>query len=139
MRNEFQLPEGDLIYLKNLDLVWETIIDRGMHWVIIHNYPVPSGYNITTTSVAIKIETGYPRTGLDMAYFFPGLSRVDGIAINALCPQQIDAKVFQRWSRHRTPQNPWRAGVDDLSTHMSLVSFWFEQEFLKKAKNGITA
>lgn len=138
MRREFQLPEEDIFFLESLELKWETIIDAGMHWVIIHNYPVPSGYNVNTTTVAIKIETGYPRTALDMAYFNPHLSRKDGQIINAICCQIINGQNFQRWSRHRTLINPWREGVDDLSTHMSLVSFWFEQEFLKKA-NGIAA
>ena len=137
MRRQFQIPEDDIVYLDNRGLDWETVNDAGMHWVIIYHYPVPLGYTILDTTVAIKIETGYPRTGLDMAYFFPALVRKDGQPINATCQQSIDSKLFQRWSRHRTALNPWREGVDDLSTHMSLVSFWFEQEFLKRA-NGIT-
>ncbi|MDB5142516.1 MAG: hypothetical protein JWQ66_1229 [Mucilaginibacter sp.] len=138
MRRLFQLPEDDIIFLDTLGLPWETIVCNGMHWVLIYQYPVPNGYNVSDTCVAIKIETGYPRTGLDMAYFYPGLERLDRKPINAICNQPIDGKSFQRWSRHRTQQNPWRAGIDDISTHMSLVSFWFEQEFVKKT-NGITA
>lgn len=137
MRRQFQIPEDDVVYLDNRGLEWETVTDAGMHWVIIHNYPVSSGYTIDRTTVAIKIETGYPRTALDMAYFSPPLVRKDGQSINAICQQSIDCIFFQRWSRHRTAVNPWREGVDDLSTHLSLVSFWFEQEFSKKA-NGIT-
>jgi hypothetical protein len=138
MRRQFQLPEDDIVFLESLGLAWETIVDAGMHWVIIHDYPVHAGYQVTATTVAVKIETGYPRTGLDMAYFHPALTRTDGQPINAICPQMIDGKAYQRWSRHRTAINPWREGIDDLSTHMSLVSFWFEQEFLKRA-NGIAA
>jgi hypothetical protein len=137
MRKQFQLPEVDVVYLENLGSSWETVIDRGMHWVIIKDYPVPPGYNINVTDVAIKIETGYPRTGLDMAYFYPELVREDGKIIGAICPQAIDGKQYQRWSRHRTALNPWREGLDELSTHMSLVAYWFEQEFIKR-ENGIT-
>jgi len=138
MRRQFQLPQEDIVYLEHLGLKWETIVDQGMQWVIIEDYPVCAGYNLAKVTVAVKIETGYPRTALDMSYFYPGLSRLDGKSINAISPQIIDSKQFQRWSRHRTGQNPWREGVDDLSTHMSLVSFWFEQEFIKKP-NGIAA
>lgn len=138
MRKEFQLPEEDVIYLDGTGLPWETITDGGMQWVIVHNYPVSSGYNCKSVSVALKIETGYPRTPIDMAYFYPVLQRLDNKAINAITSQQIDGKAYQRWSRHRTTQNPWREGIDDLSTHLTLVSFWFEQEFIKQ-KNGITA
>jgi hypothetical protein len=138
MRRDFQLQEEDINFLETLELPWETINDAGMQWVVIHNYPVPAGYNLNCIKVAIKLETGYPRTQLDMAYFYPGLLRLDGMPINALSMQLINGETFQRWSRHRTPQNPWREGVDDLSTHMSLVSFWFDQEFTKKP-NGIKA
>jgi hypothetical protein len=138
VRRQFQLPEEDIVYLEGLGLSWETLNNHGMQWVLIHDFPVCKGYTNEKVIVAIKIETGYPRTALDMAYFFPHLQRTDGKGINALSFQPIDDKQFQRWSRHRTPQNPWREGIDDLTTHMSLVSFWFEQEF-KKQPNGITA
>ena len=137
MKMDFQLPEEDVNFLDVLGLTWETVNDQGMQWVIIHNYPVAPGYNNQNVLVAIKIETGYPRSPLDMAYFYPALQRLDGKPINAICCQLIDGVQYQRWSRHRTPQNPWREGVDDLSTHMTLVSFWFEQEFIKR-ENGIT-
>jgi hypothetical protein len=136
MKRDFHLPEEDCKFLDGIG-EWETISNSGMQWVIIHDYPVCPGYNIEKVTVAIKIETGYPRTALDMAYFFPALHRKDGKVIRATTSQSIDGKSFQRWSRHRTSQNPWREGIDDLSTHLSLVSFWFELEF-KKQPNGIT-
>lgn len=138
MRRQFQLPEEDILYLDGSRLKWETIVDGGMQWVFLYEYPVCSGYTVQKVTLAIKIETGYPRTQLDMAYFFPSLHRKDGKGINAISFQSIDGKQFQRWSRHRTAANPWREGIDDLSTHTGLVSFWFEQEF-KKQPNGITA
>ena len=139
MRRQFVLPEDDIIYLNSLNLNWETLNDAGMQWVLIHDYPVVDAYNHKTVTVALKIETGYPRAALDMAYFYPPLQRTDEQLINALSLQNIDQKNYQRWSRHRTAQNPWRPGEDDLSTHMSLVTFWFEQEFIKKPTHGITA
>jgi hypothetical protein len=138
MRKHFQLPQEDVIFLESLGLDWETIMDQNMQWVIIHDYPLPPGYTISKTDVAIKIETGYPRTPLDMAYFHPPIIRRDLQPINALSRQVIDGITFQRWSRHRTMVNPWRAGIDDLSTHLTMISVWFEQEFDKR-KNGITA
>lgn len=108
MRRQFQLPEEDLIYLDGLGLQWETIVDGGMQWVIISDFPLCPGYTIEKVTVSIKIETGYPRSPLDMAYFFPALQRRDGKGINALSFQPIDGKLFQRWSRHRTSANPWR-------------------------------
>lgn len=132
MRRDFQLPEDDVVFLNSTELEWETVNDQGMQWLIVHGFDVSKGYNIATVNVAIKIEVGYPRTPLDMAYFFPNLSRLDEKPIGALSPQSIEGVVYQRWSRHRTAENPWRDGVDEISTHLALVSFWFEQEFLKR-------
>lgn len=138
MRREFILPEEDVIFLDSHGFNWETINCGGMQWLLINDYPACDGYNISKVTVAIKIETGYPRTAIDMAYFYPPLSRTDGKPIGALSGQLIDGKSFQRWSRHRTSQNPWREGVDNISTHLSLVDFWFQQEFIKRP-NGISA
>lgn len=138
MRRQFELPQEDVRFLDSLGLDWETINERGMQWLLIHEFPVIDGYNVSNVTVAIKIETGYPRTSLGMAYFYPSLTRADNKTINALFFQAIDQKQFQRWSRHRTSQNPWREGIDDISTHLTLVSFWFEQEF-QKLPNGIAA
>lgn len=131
-RRQFDLLEEDIEFLESLGLRWETLSESTGRWILIHNYPICEGYNAEKLAVAIKFEPGYPRTQLDMAYFFPPLSRCDGQAIGATSTQQIDGKSYQRWSRHRTSQNPWRDGIDNLSTHMSLVSYWFRQEFEKK-------
>jgi len=137
VRQQFQLPESDTVFLDGLGLKWETIIDQNMQWLLVYDHPVIEGYTRDKVDIAIKIETGYPRAALDMAYFFPGLLRSDNKAINALSTQAIDGKQFQRWSRHRSPANPWREGVDDISTHLSMIQFWFEQEFIKNP-NAIT-
>ena len=65
----------------------------------------------TTVTAAIRIETGYPNTELNMVYFFPALARMDGKPIGATdAPQPLDGKTYQRWSRHRTAaQTPGRS------------------------------
>lgn len=132
-RRQFDLLDDDAEYLESLGLPWETLSDASGKWILIYDHPVPVGYTVEKTTVAIKMEPGYPRTQLDMAYFLPHLARKDGNPIGALSHQVIDGKNFQRWSRHRTGQNPWREGIDSLATHMGLVNFWFEQEFEKRA------
>jgi hypothetical protein len=130
MKRDFLLPENDQAFVDALKFGLETIID-GSQWLCIHNYPVPAGYNIKEVCVALMIPPGYPTTQLDMAYFFPPLIRQDGRPIAALASQAINGKTFQRWSRHRTGENPWRPGVDDISTHLSMVTSWFERELKK--------
>lgn len=129
MRRQFALPSADLAFLEALGLQWETVNDNGALWLILHDYPIPDGYNHLRVSAAVRISPGYPDTLLDMVYFSPPLARTDGRAIGALTPLTIDGKAYQQWSRHRTAANPWRPGEDDLSTHMELVRHWLEREF----------
>ena len=131
MRKEFQLPEGDLDYLASLGLPWETFREANNQWLLIHDFPLPSGFNVPMVDVALLIDPGYPVAQIDMAYFFPHLVLLSNRPIGALAGQPLEGKIYQRWSRHRTPVNPWRPGVDDLSTHMSAVNSWFERELKK--------
>lgn len=81
--------------------------------------------------VNLRIESGYPEAQIDMAYFYPDLRRSDGTALKAIASDSFDGKQWQRWSRHRTPQNPWRPGIDNVSTHLSAVQSWLKLELNK--------
>jgi hypothetical protein len=128
VRRQFQLPEEDTEYLTARGLPWETIFGEGGQWLILRDFPVPSGYNTERVAVAIQITPGYPSAPLDMAYFYPHLCRSNNRGISALSPHNLDGKTWQRWSRHRTPENPWRAGEDSIVTHLALVEWWLEKE-----------
>lgn len=131
-RRDFELLPEDHQFLEDYGLPWETVID-GSQWVLVHQFPSQhEGYNHDTVTIAIRLETGYPNTALDMVYVFPPLARKDGQAIGATNAQQsIVGKPYQRWSRHRTPQNPWKIGQDGIGTHIFLVEDWFAREFQK--------
>jgi hypothetical protein len=131
LRREFDLLPVDREFLDEYELLWETIVD-GSQWVLIHDFPLPRGYNHETVIAAIRIETGYPNTELNMAYFFPALARRDGKPIGATQAQQtLDGKSYQRWSRHRTAANPWKIGRDHIGTHVILIEDWLDREFEK--------
>lgn len=131
VRKEFDLLPEDSEFLKNYGLPWEAINSNGQ-WILLHDFTTPEGYNHTKVTVAIRLETGYPQSELDMAYFFPKLTRTDGKAIGQTqVNQNIDGKEFQRWSRHRTAVNPWVPGEDNLGSHIFLVEDWLEREFEK--------
>ncbi len=131
LRRQFKLPPEDEKFLDDYGLPWETVID-GSPWLLLHEWPTPKGYNEPKITAAIRIETGYPDFGLDMVYVFPHLNRTDGKLIGcADAMQPLEGKSYQRWSRHRTAQNPWTPGVDNISSHIFLVEDWFEREFEK--------
>lgn len=130
-RRQFSLPAEDLAWLESLGLKYELVATNGILRVVIYGLPIPRGYNAGTVDVNVRIEPGYPDSQIDMAYFFPYLSRNDGHAIGAICDDPFDGKNWQRWSRHRTPANPWRPGLDNLSTHFALVESWLVRELSK--------
>lgn len=131
LRRDFDLLPEDEQFLQEYGLPWETVND-GSRWVLIHNFPTQhEGYNHATVTIAIRLETGYPDVRLDMVYVVPALARKDGQAINATSEKQvIDGKTYQRWSRHRTEQNPWKP-EDGIGTHVFLIEDWFAREFEK--------
>lgn len=129
MKREFLLPSDDQAYLDSLPLEWETVVDGGSRWLIIHGWKVQSGYNVDRVSVGLEIPPSYADSQIDMVYFLPALSRLDGKPIGALSPHVFRGEQWQRWSRHRSPANPWQPGVDDVSSHLCLVDEWLKREF----------
>lgn len=132
-RRHFTLPEKDRCYLSRSGLRWETLKDSNDQWVILYGVAIPAGYNQNMVDIAIKIEPNYPDGQLDMAYFSPAVTRVDNKTIpNADSNTAFDGRNWQRWSRHRTPENPWQPGEDCLETHMNLVHDWLKREFERR-------
>jgi hypothetical protein len=128
-RRDAPVLDQDRAFLDSYGLPWEIIRD-GSLWVILHDYPLPPGYTVARCSVAIRIEQGYPYAALDMMYVFPTLGRADGRPIpQTQCMQPIGGKSYQRWSRHRQPDDPWKPGQDSLETHVYMIEGWFTREF----------
>jgi len=128
MRRDFRLPEDDEQYLESLGLDWETIKEGETRWLVIHNWPVPPGYNHCKVMAGLNLPASYPDGPIDMVYFCPHLSLNSGKNIKNLTSRAFDGKDWQQWSRHRTEANPWRPGVDDVSTQFLLVDYWLVRE-----------
>jgi hypothetical protein len=60
-RVEFALLPQDEGHLDHLGLRWETLVDGGRRWLIIRNYPVPSGYRSPVTDIAIEVPVNLNR------------------------------------------------------------------------------
>lgn len=131
LRRDFMLPPDDEAFLNGYGCPWETIIAGQTRWVLLHEFWTRhDGYNVERTTAAIRIETGYPKTALDMVWFYPALTRKDGKPIGATqATETIDGKAFQRWSRHRTQANPWIVNEDSLASHIFLIEGWLLREF----------
>jgi hypothetical protein len=128
LRRDFKLPEEDVESLNHWGLRWETVADGSAKWLIIYGYPIPGGYNHGTADLALRIPPSYPDDQIDMVYFSPSLGLTSGKTIRQLSPLTIDSKSYQQWSRHRTPENPWRIGLDNVGTHLLQVDDWLQRE-----------
>lgn len=122
-RHMFPLSADDTEYLDNAFPDWEAI-EGG--WILLPNFPLPSGFTVSSTMAAIQIPPLYPASPLDMVYFNPSVLRSDGHPITATnCTQMIDGKPFQRWSRHYQP-NEWQPSEDSIATHVMAIKGWLE-------------
>lgn len=127
MRRDFELGPDDTRALDALGCRWEAANLAGALWIIIHDFPIPAGYNVVLARVAIRVDN-YPSGGIDMAYFYPPLSRSDGLQINNLTDFQLEGLTYQQWSRHYG----WNPEVDSLATHIRRVRGWLKHEFRKR-------
>ena len=128
MRRQFQLAEEDEECLRGKGLAWEAVVENKTNWLILSDYPIPEGYNVRSATVALRITPDYPDGQIDMAYMHPSLALTSGRQIRNLSPCQIDGRSFQQWSRHRTPANPWKPGLDSVGTHLIQVDDWLARE-----------
>lgn len=129
LRREFDLPGDDVTHLEARGLPWETMVEDGTNWLLIHEFPIPEGYDHREATTALRIPSTYPTAQIDMVFFHPMLQLSDGGNLAATQGRQrIGGAVYQRWSRHRTSQNPWRPGVDNVATHLALVEEWLLRE-----------
>lgn len=119
---QFSLMPTDEAGLDARKLRWETVIDQGRRWLLLQGYPMPPGFTAGSATVAVEVPSNYPAAELDMFYCFPILARDSGHAIpQTESRQQIGDNAYQRWSRHRGPNAPWRMGVDSVLTHLALI------------------
>lgn len=129
MRRDFMLPEEDIEWLEAIPHEYELVRgEDGCLRVVVRGWDVPPGYNVAQVDVNVRIEGGYPDGQIDMVYFHPALQLNCSKAIGAVSEDPFDGVVWQRWSRHRTPANPWRPGIDNLATHFALVDDWLARE-----------
>jgi hypothetical protein len=120
-RQAFDLLEADHDHLERLGLRWETVEQVNRRWLLLHYYPLPVGYSVTHTLLALEIPPTYPGAQIYGFYAFPPLALESGRAIdNTQLRGMIDEREFHGWSRNRGSL-AWNAATDNLSTQLMLV------------------
>lgn len=122
LAQEFALLEKDMGYLNHLGLRWETRLTGPRRWLIIHDYPLPSGYSHDQVDLAIDVPTAYPDAKLDMFFVHPVLTLINRGSIGQTETRaNILGRVYQRWSRHLNGVTRWNPLTDSVITHLAVV------------------
>jgi Prokaryotic E2 family E/Multiubiquitin len=118
----FALLDIDEAHLDRLGIRWETIVDANRRWLVLHDYPLPVGYTVERTMLALEIPPTYPSAQIYGFYAFPPLALVSGRMIERTQLRGVLLSVeLHGWSRHRGTAAPWNPTNDNVVTQLALV------------------
>jgi len=121
LRRAFALLEVDERHLQALGLRWETLIEGERRWLVIHDYPVPRGYTVNRTLLALEVPPTYPGAQIYGFYAYPPLALASGSAIDRTQMRgTVFGVEFHGWSRNRGATQ-WNPATDNVSTQLTLV------------------
>lgn len=115
------LPEADAEFLRRRGVPHEITTEGPITNVCLTEWALPSGLNVPTADLLIRLQPGYPDLPPDMWWFSPAVHRAGGGAIEATQVTEMHlGRQWQRWSRHLQP-GQWRSGVDGLESYVALI------------------
>ena len=77
-RRTFALLDIDEAHLNRLGLKWETLVEAERRWLLLHDYPLPVGYTVSHSKVALEIPPTYPGAQIYGFYAYPPLALSSG-------------------------------------------------------------
>lgn len=121
-RRLFRLLPQDVEYLDGLGLRWETVMEGGQRWLLIHDFLLPAGFAQQRVLLGLDIPHDYPASQIDMFYFAPFVTLPGGQEIpSTQIRATVDGLTLQGWSRHRNAASVWDPNSDSIRTHMAVV------------------
>ena len=118
----FALLDVDEAHLNRMGLRWETIVEGSRRWLLLHDYPLPQGYTVARTKLALEVPPTYPGALIYGFYAYPPLALSSGRTIESTQLRGVLLGVeFHGWSRHRGTAAPWDPAKDNVVTQLALV------------------
>lgn len=118
----FALLDIDEVHLNRLGLKWETLVEAERRWLLLHDYPLPAGYTVSHSKIALEVPPTYPGAQLYGFYAYPPLALSSGRTIESTQLRGMLLGVeYHGWSRNRGPAAPWDATTDNVVTQLALV------------------
>jgi Prokaryotic E2 family E len=128
------LFDEDYKILRESGLEYEE--DEAHRFLIIKNFPLPSGLYVYDGSLLNQVEVlwivpiNYNTSGGDMFWVHPALVRADGRPIPAAAifgggdARHLKDKEYCRWSRH-WPAGSWKSKVDNIQKVVDRIDWAF--------------
>ncbi len=115
------LAEDDTNFLQSRGLTFRTHAEGEVVNLVISDYGLPPGYDVTHADLLIRLPNGFPDARPDMFWLSPAVAYQAG----AMPPGSEQREVYvertwQRWSRHLN-ENDWRPGIDNLQSYLRFV------------------
>jgi hypothetical protein len=107
---------------------------RQERWILVPDYPLPSGWSVSTANVAFFIRDGYPGTGPYGVYVPSGL-RHDGNMPNNFTDPASNGPPFEgTWAMFSWESSDWKPAADPERGHNLLN---FVQGFAVRFREGV--
>lgn len=121
-RRTFVLLDSDEAYLNRLGSKWETFVEAERRWLLLHSYPLPVGYTVAHSKIALEIPPTYPGAQIYGFYAYPPLALSSDRLIESTQLRGVILGVeYHGWSRNRGPAAPWDPTIDNVVTQLALV------------------
>lgn len=120
------LSDSDKEVLDGLGLTYtvEEDVQPAGTWtgIIISDYPLPGGFDRTTTDMLVRLPPGFPDAAPDNFWVDPPIknARTQAYPVNANGKEPHLQRSWQFFSRHLR-DTPWRPGLDDLRTWLNTI------------------
>lgn len=92
----------------------------GWTLVVVHDYPLPSGFSPATVDLLVKLPPSFPDAAPDMFWVNPQVRTAAGAAPQGTSMEPLMGSSWQRFSWHLSP-GAWRPGVSTLRDFMRCV------------------
>lgn len=95
--------------------------ENGLHCVVIHDFPLPPGYQPEKTDLLLRLPAGFPDAAPDMWWCDPPVRLGTGSApVAAESMETYLGRVWQRFSRHFQP-GQWKPSRSGLATFLAVI------------------
>jgi hypothetical protein len=97
----------------------EVYEDADFVALVLKNFPVGNGYNVSNSDLLLKIPKTYPDAGPDMFWTDPRLTLANGQIPQA--GEVMETYMARQWRRFSWHRSNWNPNVDNMHGYLEFV------------------